>query len=407
MIGRDPAEIHRVSTPLELLFDLTFVVAFGTAASELVHGVVGGHLGPALGGFCFAVFAVSWAWINFTWFASAYDTDDWLHRLTTMFQMGGALIFALGLPAMFASLYRGEALDIRVMVLGYVVMRVALISQWWRASRHDPGRRRSHFTYIVSIGASQILWCVLAALQLPIGPAFVLLAVPFLFEIAGPFVAERHRGGTPWHPHHVAERYGLMVLIALGEGMLGTMANLTAVVRDGIGLELGLLVFAGTALTFGLWWMYFVLPHGEMLSAWRRRSFAWGYGHIPLFGAIVAIGAGLDISGAYLEGEGGLTLLGAFLAVAIPLGVFLVLFYLLYSVFTLSVDPFHLVLLLGSALIVAAGTVLAGIGVGLSWDLALLALTPWVTVVGYETVGRRHNAALLQRTAAAASAPAG
>jgi low temperature requirement protein LtrA len=306
---------------------------------------------------------------------------------------------------MFASLYRGGGLDIRVMVLGYAVMRVALLSQWWRASRHDRPRRRAHYTYIVSIAVSQVLWCVLASLEPPIGLAFALLVVPFLIEIAGPFLAERH-GGTPWHPHHVAERYGLMVLIALGEGMLGTMANLTAAVREGISLDLALLVFAGTALTFGLWWMYFVIPHGEMLTAWRRRSFAWGYGHIPLFGSIVAIGAGLDISGAYLEGEGELTLLGALLAVAAPLGAFLLLFYLRYALFTLSVDPFHLLLVLGSAVIVAIAALLAAFGVGLSWDLAVLSLTPWVTVLGYETVGYRHNAVLLERTRGAASASA-
>ena len=49
-------------------------------------------------GFCFATFAVSWAWINFSWFASAYDTDDWVYRLTTMVQMVGVLVLALGLP---------------------------------------------------------------------------------------------------------------------------------------------------------------------------------------------------------------------------------------------------------------------------------------------------------------------
>ncbi len=49
-------------------------------------------------GFCFATFAVSWAWINFSWFASAYDTDDWVYRLTTMVQMVGVIVLALGLP---------------------------------------------------------------------------------------------------------------------------------------------------------------------------------------------------------------------------------------------------------------------------------------------------------------------
>ncbi len=52
---------------------------------------------PGIVAFCFATFAISWAWINFSWFASAYDTDDWVYRLTTMLQMVGVLVLALGL----------------------------------------------------------------------------------------------------------------------------------------------------------------------------------------------------------------------------------------------------------------------------------------------------------------------
>lgn len=59
--GRDPDEPRRTATPLELLYDLTFVVAFGTAASELAHYLAEGHFGTAIGGFCFAVFAVTFA----------------------------------------------------------------------------------------------------------------------------------------------------------------------------------------------------------------------------------------------------------------------------------------------------------------------------------------------------------
>lgn len=64
MSGRDPHQPHRVATPLELLFDLTFVIAFGVAASEFAHMLVTGHTGAGLAGFSFATFAVSWAWIN-------------------------------------------------------------------------------------------------------------------------------------------------------------------------------------------------------------------------------------------------------------------------------------------------------------------------------------------------------
>jgi low temperature requirement protein LtrA len=116
MAGRDPDESHRVATPLELLFDLTFVVAFGMAADDLAHFLAEDHVKPAIIGFCFATFAISWAWVNFSWFASAFDTDDWVYRLTTMLQMVGVIVLALGLPAMFDSIDQGEHVDNRVMV---------------------------------------------------------------------------------------------------------------------------------------------------------------------------------------------------------------------------------------------------------------------------------------------------
>lgn len=97
MTGRDPHERGRVATPLELLFDLTFVVAFSTAGNQMAHLFAAGNPGAGVFGFCFVTFGICWAWINYSWFASAFDTDDWLYRLLTMVQMIGVVVFALGL----------------------------------------------------------------------------------------------------------------------------------------------------------------------------------------------------------------------------------------------------------------------------------------------------------------------
>ena len=70
MTGRDPNESHRAATPLELLFDLTFVVAFSQISSQAAHYLELGDVGTALGGFAFSTFAVTWAWINYSWLAS-------------------------------------------------------------------------------------------------------------------------------------------------------------------------------------------------------------------------------------------------------------------------------------------------------------------------------------------------
>ena len=152
--GRDPSEAHRAATPLELLFDLTFVVAFGTAGNELARYLADGQFRPGIFGFVFATFAVSWAWINYSWFASAYDTDDWVFRLATMVQMVGVIVLALGLQQAFASIARGDVLDNGVMVAGYVVMRVPMVFLWAQAARDDPPRRRAAFAYIWTISVA-------------------------------------------------------------------------------------------------------------------------------------------------------------------------------------------------------------------------------------------------------------
>src|SRR5690242_7791821 len=169
MGGRDPNELHRVATPLELLFDLTFVIAFGLAASQFARALAEGHYANALIGFGFASFAISWAWITFSWFSSAYDTDDWIFRVITMVQMIGVLVLAIGLPRMFASLERGNHLDNSVMVLGYVIMRMAMVFQWLRAARQNSDRRRACFTYVAAISIAQIGWVAQIILHLPVG----------------------------------------------------------------------------------------------------------------------------------------------------------------------------------------------------------------------------------------------
>ncbi|TMQ89747.1 low temperature requirement protein A, partial [Actinomadura soli] len=92
MVARDVAEPHRASSPLELLFDLTFVAAVSQIAGRLAHATEEGHVGDAVLPFLMVFFAIWWAWMNFTWFASAYDTDDVPYRVLTFVQMAGVLI---------------------------------------------------------------------------------------------------------------------------------------------------------------------------------------------------------------------------------------------------------------------------------------------------------------------------
>jgi hypothetical protein len=101
MVRRDPGEAYRAATPLELLFDLCFVVAVAQAGGRLVHAVAQGHAGHGVVGYAVIFFAIWWAWMNFTWFATAYDTDDVPYRLVTLVQIAGVLILAAGVPRAF------------------------------------------------------------------------------------------------------------------------------------------------------------------------------------------------------------------------------------------------------------------------------------------------------------------
>ena len=395
MGGRDPGEQHRAATPLELLFDLTFVIAFGVAADELAHLLAEDHVAEGLLGFGFAIFAVSWAWIFWSWFASAFDTDDWIYRLLTMIQMAGVLVLALGLPAMFDSLKHHEHIDNRVMVLGYVVMRVSMVLQWWRVSRQSPDRASTARVMIASIVVSQAIWCWMAIADLPTRVFFAIALVTIAVELLGPVVAERRYAGTPWHPHHIAERYGLLVIITLGEGLLGTMTALAVLIEGGWSTDIVVLGIAGTLLPFGLWWTYFVVPHGHLLRAHRERSFGWGYGHIPLLAGLVAVGAGLHVAAYRLEHHSELGETATVLTVTVPLAVYLLGLYLLYAQITRTLDPFHLLLVAGTVVVLVGTVLLSAAGWGLTWSLLLLALAPLVTVVGYETVGHRHNEEVL------------
>jgi low temperature requirement protein LtrA len=395
MAGRDPREKHRVATPLELLFDLTFVVAFGLSASEFAHLLVTGHVGAGLTAFLFATFAICWAWINFTWFASAYDTDDWVYRLMTMVQMVGVLILALGLPRFFASIEHGDHVDNTVLAAGYVVMRIALVAQWLRAAKQDPEHRAACLTYATVVTAVQVGWIGTVFMYAPVPLSLTIWALLAGAEMLGPRLAEG-RGGTPWHAHHIAERYSLLAIIALGEGVVGTVASLSAVVGErGWTTEAVLLVVAGTGLTFGMWWVYFVVPAADLLHVRREASFVFGYVHMAVIGAIVATGAGLHTAAYYVEGHSELGEVGTVFAVAIPVGVFIGLVYVVYALLVRTTEAFHLLLLALTAAVLVAAVALAMLGVSMAICLLVVTIAPVVTVVGFEMRGHREAAEAL------------
>ncbi|KRC58786.1 hypothetical protein ASE14_17795 [Agromyces sp. Root81] len=398
MVGRDPDEAHRTATPLELLFDLTFVVAFSQAGTQAAHLLELGHFAPAAIGFTIAVFAICLAWINYSWLASAYDNDDVFFRVATMVQMLGVLVLALGLPDMFHSIDEGEHLDNGVVVSGYVIMRVATVAMWLRVARHDPEHRRSALAYATVIGVIQVGWVTTIFINPSLPVMLGLFVVLGTLELLGPYVIERRVGATPWHAHHIAERYGLLVIITLGEVVLGTILAISAVVeQQGWSVEAALVAFGGTALAFGMWWVYFTMPSAKVLHRFRRRAFTWGYGHLVIFGSIAATGAGLHVAAFEIAGKAHIGEVAALLTAVVPVGIFLVALFTIYSLLLLEFDRFHILLFVLSmaALGVAVLAVVAGASMGTG--IVLTACAPLVVIVGYEAVGHRHQAAALHR----------
>ncbi|MFC9395859.1 low temperature requirement protein A [Streptomyces sp. NPDC057027] len=324
LTARSRGESHRVATPLELFFDLCFVVAVAQAGAELVHAVTEGHAGQGIADYAMVFFAIWWAWMNFSWFASAYDNDDVLYRVITLLQIAGVLVLAAGVSRAF------EEHDFLVVYLGYVVMRLAMASQWLRAARHAtaPAERTMCRRYAGGVLVVQVGWLALVLAPEPARPwVFLVMA---LAEMAVPVYAEKDAPSN-WHPHHIAERYGLFTIIVLGE----TVAAATVAVKTGIEENDALgevlpIAAGGLLLVFSAWWIYFVVPAHDRLTS-SRQGFLWGYGHYVIFASAAAVGAGLEIAVEEAVGKAHLSTLAASAAVTIPSAVFLLSVWLLHA----------------------------------------------------------------------------
>jgi len=396
MGGRDPHEQHRAATPLELFFDLTFVIAFSVAGSQFAHTVAENHVGAGLIGFAFAMFGVLWAWINFSWFASAYDTDDWIFRIVTMVQMVGVLILTMGIEPLFQSLLEGEYVNNGVLVLGYVVMRVALIFQWLRAARQDPQRRKTCLTYAGLLAVAQVGWVVVVFVKTDIPTTFLIYVPLFVLEMAAPVIAER-RVKTPWHAHHIAERYGLLAIIALGECLIGAIETLRSIVAlHGWTLDAALVGLGGTGLAFTMWWVYFILPAGQALHLRRNHAFTFGYGHMIIFASIAATGAGLHVMAYYIDHEAHISAAAAVASVAIPVAVFKVTLTWIYGSL-LGVNRANLLLTFLVLVAAAAAVALAAVNVPVTICLLVILAAPAAAILEDELVGHRRRARALEK----------
>ncbi|PIM66784.1 hypothetical protein CTU88_41115 [Streptomyces sp. JV178] len=363
LVARGRGEAHRVASPLELFFDLCFVVAVAQAGVQLVHAVAEAHAAEGILNYAMVFFAIWWAWMNFTWFASAYDNDDVLYRVVTLVQIFGVLVLAAGIARAF------EDHDFLLVWLGYAIMRLAMTAQWLRVARSAEGTERvMALRYAAGVALCQVGWLGLLILPEPARP-WLFLGMAIL-ELCVPVYAEKDFS-TSWHPHHIAERYGLFTIIVLGETILAATVAVKSAAdeNDALG-ELLPIALGGLLIVFSAWWIYFTVPiHGHLRS--NRESFLWGYGHYLIFASAAAIGAGLEVAVEEAVHKAHISTLAASAAVTLPTALYLLSVWALHArhykvgtaqqaVLPLAALAVVLCTFLGPWAVLAAGVVAAG-----------------------------------------------
>jgi low temperature requirement protein LtrA len=228
---------------------------------------------------------------------------------------------ASGIPRAF------ESTDLELLTAGYVIMRLAMVAQWLRAAHSDAETRPCALRYAIGIAALQVLWVGRLALE---GDALYISIAPLVAgELLVPVIAERS-APTAWHPHHIAERYGLFTIIVLGESILAA----TVAFQEAFDAESGDMALLGLAvcalvIVLAMWWLYFdQAEHPEPGSI--GAAFRWGYGHLFIFASAAAVGAAIALT---VDHETDHTLISdttAGLTVAVPVFVFLIAVWLIH-----------------------------------------------------------------------------
>ncbi len=280
-------ESNRSATRLELFFDLAFVLFVARCADVLAKDETW------RGALVFtAILAIGWwAWASTTLYANRFDTDDAVFRLLTLAAMAGVV-------AMAAAVDKIDGPAGRWFALGYVVIRLALIAGYVRAWRHVPKARSTARLYLIGHGLGAAIWLV--SLAVPTPARYVLWGVGVLADLVWPTAAARLKDAVPLHLEHLPERFGLFVILVLGESVAAVVTGL----HDG-GWKPAVVVTATAAFVVAaaLWWIYFDLSGG----AAKRRLAVEGdettkhgvhdfyvYVHLPLAVSLAAVAVGLE-----------------------------------------------------------------------------------------------------------------
>ncbi|HEX6229667.1 MAG TPA: low temperature requirement protein A [Solirubrobacterales bacterium] len=280
-------------TPLELFFDLVFVLAITQCTALMVEHTTWPGLAQGL----LVLGVLWWTWVAYSWLTSVVDPEEGAVRLVIFAAMAGLLIVALCVPRAFDDLALAFA-------VAYGAVRVAQIALFMLASRDDPALRSSVNGLAIGTAVGVTL---LASASLFDGVAQgALWAVALGLDMAAPYFFI-DASGWKLAPGHFAERHGLIIIVALGE----------SIVAIGIAAEFSLTVgivsaaALGVALTAALWWIYFdivalvaarrlaVAEIGRVQNEMARDSYS--YLHFPMVAGIVLVALGLEQTIAHVE----------------------------------------------------------------------------------------------------------
>jgi low temperature requirement protein LtrA len=276
-------------TPLELFFDLVFVLALTQCTTLMADPSVAHWKGLIEG--LLVLGMLWWSWVGYAWLTSVVDPEEGAVRLVMFAAMAAFLVAALCVPGAFGK-------DALLFACAYGAVRAAHIVLFLLASQDDEALRRSVLGLAVStaVGVGLLLIAAFASGGVRLG----LWGLALLLDAGGPYLF----GADGWQlrPGHFAERHGLIVIIALGESIvaLGVGAHHTIDTQIVVAAVLGVVVAAA------LWWVYFdvtAIVAERRLSATapgrERNEIArdsYSYLHFLMVAGIALLAFGLKVS---------------------------------------------------------------------------------------------------------------
>ncbi|WP_438292947.1 low temperature requirement protein A [Streptomyces sp. HUAS TT7] len=287
---------HRAASPLELFFDLVFVVAVAELTEVLLHAPTW----PGVLRFTALFVPVWWTWVCYTFYADRFDNDDRVYRLIMIIAMMGVLSLSVAVPTAFT----GGPGAIRF-TLGYFVVRLILLGLYLRAHYHVPRAHPLTRRFLQGYGLGAAVWG--SSVLVPVPYCYALWAAGVAVELLTPILSSSAVARVPFNASHVPERFGLFTIIVLGEVVA---LNAIGIAASGLRPQTLAVVAGSFLIAAGQWWLVFDHVDASPLRKWRLTGQAYVYGHLFVHGGITVTGVGGLLAAQAANGGGRMPLDG-------------------------------------------------------------------------------------------------